>query len=177
MNQIRRAMMADVEAVRDLYDTLNDYLATHVNYTGWMKGVYPNAETALTGIQKEDLFVIYEEGHLAGTVILNHDQADAYEEGRWSEELNNEEVLVVHTLAIHPEYTGRGIATKLLEFAANYGKEQGIKAIRLDASIGNAPAQALYTKCGYKEAGIVNLRLGIPELVWFKLYELPLNKM
>ena len=177
MNPIKRAIMADVEAISDLYDALNDYLATHVNYAGWIKGVYPNYEIALMGVQKEELFVMYQEERLVGTVILNHDQADAYEEGNWSEILSDKEVLVVHTLAIHPEYAGCGIATKLLEFAANYGKEQGIKAIRLDTSIGNIPAQALYTKCGYQEAGVVDLRLGIPELVWFKLYELPLNSI
>jgi len=52
--------------------------------------------------------------------------------------------------------------------------EQEIKTIRLDVSIHNTPAISLYEKCGYKYVGTVDLGLNIPELVWFKLYEIVL---
>ncbi|MEG1296925.1 MAG: GNAT family N-acetyltransferase, partial [Niameybacter sp.] len=175
MKQIERATWQDVEEISNLYDELNDYLATHTNHAGWLKGVYPTQETAQVGIQNQELFVLRMEGKIVGTMILNHDQAEAYEEGRWRKVLKEEEVLVVHTLAIHPSYGGRGIATSLLNFAKLYSAEQGIKAIRLDVAIRNTPAQVLYEKCGYQEVGIVDLGLGIPELVWFKLYELLLS--
>nr|WP_307991728.1 GNAT family N-acetyltransferase [uncultured Niameybacter sp.] len=175
MNIIERATLNDVEELSALYDALNDYLATHTNYPGWLKGIYPTGETALEGINKENLFVMRQEGKVVGTLILNHDQEAAYEEGNWSKELKEEEVIVVHTLAIHPEYSGKGIGAQLLDFAKNYSLEKGMKAIRLDTAIGNIPAQKLYEKCGYIETGIVDLRLGIEGLKWFKLYELNLE--
>ena len=175
MNQIEKATIEDLGEVSALYDALNDYLATHTNYTGWLKGIYPNGETALNGINKKELFVMRQEGKVVGTMILNHDQEAAYKEGNWSRVLKEEEVIVVHTLAIHPEYAGKGIGTQLLEFAKSYSLEKGMKAIRLDTSIGNTPAQMLYEKCGYIETGVVDLKLGIEGLKWFKLYELNLE--
>ena len=49
-----------------------------------------------------------------------------------------------------PKYFGCGIGKALLDYAEIVGKQQGIKAIRLDTYEENFPAAKLYEKCGYK---------------------------
>lgn len=44
--------------------------------------------------------------------------------------------------------------------------------IRLDVYKNNDTSINLYKKCGFKYVDTVDLGIGIPELVWFKLYEL-----
>lgn len=170
--QIEKATLTDVDALEMLYDAVNEVLENGTNYAGWKKGVYPVRETAIDGIQAEALFVCRIGGEVAGTVILNHEMPEAYSNGKWQLVCNTNEVMVVHTLAIHPCYGKKGVAQALLEFARDYCKAQGAKVIRLDTWEHNAPAIRLYERCGYAYRGMVDLGLGIPELVWFKLYEL-----
>ena len=32
---------ADIDELEKLYNELNDYLAATINYSGWIKGIYP----------------------------------------------------------------------------------------------------------------------------------------
>lgn len=169
---VGQATLSDIEALETLYNALNDALESGINYAGWKKGVYPVRETALDGITANTLFVCRIEGEIAGTIILNHEIPEAYSKGEWGLDLSQDEIMVVHTLAIHPAYGKKGVAQALLEFAKDYCKAQGAKAIRLDTWEHNVPAIRLYERCGYQYRGTVDLGLNIPELVWFKLYEL-----
>lgn len=63
------------------------------------------------------------------------------------------------------------VATEHEEIAAQYGKERGIKALRLDVYENNIPAIRLYEKCGYQYIDTVSLGLEDCGLDWFRLYE------
>lgn len=169
---IEKATIQHLDEIERLYDTLNDSLERGVNYSGWKKGLYPIRETALKGITEQTLFILKVEGDIAGTIILNHEVEAAYAGGKWGIKAEEEEIIVIHTFAIHPDYQGRGIGRRLLNFAEEYSRTQGVKVIRLDVSIHNTPAIKLYEKYGYTYRGTVDLGLGIPDLVWFRLYEL-----
>ena len=60
--EIRKAAWGDLGEIARLYDTLNDYLESHVNYPGWKKGIYPTQEDARKGIEENALFVAVEQG-------------------------------------------------------------------------------------------------------------------
>jgi putative acetyltransferase len=55
-----------------LYDVLNDYLWSTVNFPGWIKGIYPILENAVSGIKDKSLFIARCNGEITGSVILNH---------------------------------------------------------------------------------------------------------
>ena len=162
----------DIEELENLYNELNDHLSEGVNYPGWIKGVYPSRETAVGGIKENNLFVLRINSKIAGSIILNHKPEEAYKEGLWGSEVDYKEIIVIHTFLVHPAYMKNSIGRYLMEFAEEYSRSIGMKTIRLDVSINNIPAIALYESCGYKHAGTVDLGLNIPGLVWFKLYEL-----
>lgn len=162
---------ADIDELEKLYDVINDYLDAGENYAGWTKGIYPSRATAEAAIYENSLFVLKTNCVIIGTVIMNHKCEDAYNEAVWGIDASADEVIFVHTLVIHPDYMKRGLAELIMEYAKSYAIGQNAKAIRLDCTVHNTPAMALYEKCGYKFIGIVDLRLEYKHLKWFNLYE------
>jgi len=171
---IEKGTINDIDELESLYDNLNDYLESNINYPGWAKGIYPIRETAVKGIENDNLFVLKMNNEIAGSIILNHEPETAYSKVVWGIESDYKDIIVIHTFAIHPKYMKNGMGKVLIDFANRYSLEQKMKTIRLDVSMHNIPAISLYEKCGYKYAGTVDLGLNIPELVWFKLYEMVL---
>lgn len=165
------ATIDDIDEIENLYDDLNDYLETGVNYSGWKKGIYPVRETAIEGIKSNTLFIIRKNGSIAGCVVLNHEQDATYLEATWDIDAPCDKVMVVHTLSINPKYMKQGISKKLMKFVKEYSKNLGMKAIRLDVSVQNSPAIALYEKLGYTYIETIDLGLKNLDRVWFKLYE------
>lgn len=162
---------ADLEELSILYDKVAEYCETTVNYPCWIKGVYPAKATALKGIEKKELFVLKTEGKIAGTVILNDVQDKSYSELNWNVEAKGKEVLVIHTLAIHPDFFNCGIASILINFIEEFAQKNLVKTIRFDTHTNNIPAINLYTKKGYKMVGEVSLDIeyDIPNL--FKCFD------
>lgn len=171
---IRKGNTKDIDELEKLYDSLNDYLEENINYPGWRKGLYPVRKDAAYGIENETLYVMEINGRIAGTVILSHEPEEAYSNVVWKTENNYDDILVIRTFAVHPDFMKGSVGSNLMKFAEKFGRENGIKSIRLDVAIQNIPAISLYEKLGYKYIDIVDLGLNIPWLKWFKLYELVL---
>lgn len=163
---VRRAYSGEEYAVGSLYDSLTDYLELHENKCGWRKGCYPTLPIAQAGKASDSLYIAILSGRVAGSCILNHSQAAQYDLVDWKQEEDNP--LIVHTMAIHPDFLRKGIAKSLLKFAEALAIESGSHSLRLDTSTKNTSAIALYEKCGYEKRGIIDLgldRSGIRE--WY----------
>jgi ribosomal protein S18 acetylase RimI-like enzyme len=171
---IEKGTVKEIDELERLYNDLNDYLQSGVNYPGWIKGVYPTRETAVRGIQTGNLFVLKINEEVAGSIILNHEPETAYSQVTWGIDTDYKDIIVIHTLVVHPKYMKKGIGKELMNFAKRYSIERKMKTIRLDVSIYNTPAISMYEKNGYTYVSTVDLGLNVPGLVWFKLYELVL---
>ncbi|SHE59021.1 GNAT family N-acetyltransferase [Dysgonomonas macrotermitis] len=169
---INKGKIADIDSLEALYNDLNDHFAITTNYPGWIKHIYPIRETAIEGINEGTLFVATEDEIIAGSIILNHTPEEAYNQVNWLIDADYKDVLVIHTLVVHPSFFRKNIAHSLMEFAKQYAMEHSIKSVRLDVSINNKPAIALYEKMGYQYIGTVDLGLPYEHLKWFRLYEL-----
>jgi len=172
---VRKATRKDTDELEKLYNDLNDYMASTVNYPGWIKGIYPTRETAVEGIRENSLFVAEDNGKIIGTIILNHTPEDAYSPVKWLTDAEYNEIFVIRTLVVHPEYLNKGVGSTLLQFARYLAIHQKMKSIRLDVSTGNTPAIKLYRKMGYEFISTVDLGLPYEHLKWFELYELVLK--
>ena len=169
--EIRLAAEQDIDALEKLYDETNDYLAGGVNYPGWKKGVYPTREDAVAGVAGVCLYVAVCGSEIVGSIVLLHEPEPAYLAVKWQLDLDYANVLIIHTFVVSPRFAGQGIGRLLLEFAADHGTKQAIKALRLDVYEKNLPAMSLYEKCGFKYIDTVDLGLSEFGLEWFKLYE------
>ncbi len=100
--QIRKATQGDLDRVVELYDAICDYLDATFNYPGWTRGEYPARWTAEQALANGELYVCADGEALLGTCILNGVQPEGYQDIPWQEGISPAEVLVVHTLAVHP---------------------------------------------------------------------------
>jgi ribosomal protein S18 acetylase RimI-like enzyme len=168
---MRLGIETDTEELVQLYDSLNDHLSDTINYLGWKKGLYPVRQTAEDGIREGGLYVAEYNKKIIGSMILSHKPLPAYLQVKWTKDIEYENVLVIYTFVVHPDYLGKGVGRELLEFASRLGSQLGIKALRLDVNVENLPAIHLYEKCGFHYIDTVDLGLGEYNLPWFKLYE------
>ena len=71
---IEKGTAADTDELEQLYGRLHEHLGKHVNYPGWISGIYPARDTAESGIGEGCLYVARECGNrepgpIAGIVI------------------------------------------------------------------------------------------------------------
>ena len=165
----------DLDELANLYDDLNDYFQSVINYPGWIKGIYPIKETAESGINDRSLFIMKENSKIVGSIILNNIPEYAYDKVKWQLHSDYNKILVIRTFVIHPKFLKNGFGKKFLEFVEELALYKKIQSIRLDVSENNLPAISLYEKLGYKFIGTVDLGLPYEHLKWFKLYEKVIN--
>ena len=169
--KIKKGTKYNIEEIESLYNDLNDYLDSHINYPGWKKGIYPVKETAINGIQEGNLYVIRDSNRIVGTVILRHEQELGYSKANWNINLDYEDILVIYTFAVHPKYLKKGIGKRLMDFIIQYSEEMNIKAIRLDVYEKNKPAIKLYKKYGFEYIDTIDLGYSEYGLDKFELYQ------
>lgn len=168
----QKATKSDVSQIISLYDELNDYLEKHTNYPNWKKGVYPISKTAQVAFELDTLFCLKQGDVIVASVILNHLPEKGYELVNWGVDFKDSEVLIIHTCVVNPLFVGQRVGSELMDAIRQYALSMKIKAIRLDVSVHNQPAIALYEKANYMYIATVDLNLEIIDLKWFRLYQL-----
>lgn len=152
---IRKAEEKDIDAIAAIYAHVHAAEQAGKLSIGWQSGVYPLRETACAALARDDLFLLEEEGEIIATAIINQTQVDVYYECPWEFEAKDEEVMVLHTLAVDPAFAGRGKGTEFAKFYEEYAKENNCTVLRMDTNEINLAARSLYKKLGYREAGIM----------------------
>lgn len=152
---IRIANENDIIVVVAIYEKIQHAEEEGIRYTGWKLGVYPVRETAEGALGRGELFVAELNGQVVGSAILNGAQLDCYHEGNWKYQAEDNEVFVMHTLTIDPDFAGKGIGTAFIDFYRNLAAEKGCTVLRIDTREANMPARKMYRKYGFREAGII----------------------
>lgn len=152
---IRKAKETDIASVIEIYEKIFEREAGGNSTTGWKPGIYPTEDTAREAFSKGELFVMEAEGKIVAAARLNNQQDEAYSKAVWQHEVPEEKIMVMHTLVVHPEASGRGYATKFVSAYEDYAREKGCFYLRMDTNAINIPARKLYGKLGYSEVGIV----------------------
>lgn len=148
---IRRAKAGDLDAIEKIYNKILLKEEEGEVTTGWERGIYPRRETAEAALKRNDMFVIEDEGSIVGSGVINKDQLDVYAKAKWKFVAKNCEVMVLHTLAINPDKSGRGYGKRFVKFYEDYGRKSGCKYLRMDTNERNKPARSLYKKLGFDE--------------------------
>lgn len=151
---IRQSNAGDVDAVSEIYEKILDAESSGV-MTGWKKGIYPTRQTALDAHNIGELFVIEVDSTIVAAAIINQKQVREYEMCAWTFPAQPHEVMVLHTLVIDPEKSGKGYATAFLTFYENSARERSCPYLRLDTNEKNTIARRLYKKAGYQEVGVI----------------------
>ena len=122
--------------------------------------------------KREELYVLADGGDIAACVIANAEKVDGYSDAPW--QIDSDEVIVLHVLAVHPDHRGKGLARRLVENVIEQERKAGKKALRLDVIENNTTAEKLYQKLSFQYIQTKTLYYDVVGEMTFKLYELVL---
>lgn len=160
------------ETVRNFYHSMIDAMSGSTVYVGWQKDIYPSSEFLEDSIRKGELYLVLEDENITAAMVFNRDHNEGYNGIQWKTEANDNEVMVIHALGVHPAYYGRGYAKALVREAVIMARDRGMKAIRLEVLEGNLPAEKLYSSFGFRYTDTVQMYYEDTGWTNFKLYEL-----
>ena len=123
-------------------------------------------------IDKGELYVLADGDEIATCVIANDEKVEGYADAPW--QIDSDEVIILHVLAVHPDYRGKGLARRLVENVIEQERKAGKKALRLDVIENNTTAEKLYQKLGFQYVQTNTLYYDVVGKMTFKLYELVL---
>ena len=160
---IRKAEWTDLDAVELLYNELHDAKEAGAIPVIWKRGVYPSRATAVSALERDDLFVLEECGRIIGSAVINRIQDEAYAGAPWRYDVPDEQVCVMHTMMVSPSEFGKGHARAFLSFYEKYALEHGCPELRIDTNLRNDVARGMYKRHGYEEISVVPVVFnGIP---------------
>ena len=108
---IRRAAQEDLDAAEQLYNDVCSALEAGTNWPGWRQGVYPTRTDARRAQAAGALYLAWDGARAIGSMVLNHDADPDYAQvPGWGPDADWPHLLLIHTLAVHPAYQGRGLA-------------------------------------------------------------------
>lgn len=151
----RKATENDIERIAEIYDEIHTETEAGRMTTNWVRGIYPTRKTAEASVQSKDMFVEEDNGQVVAAARINREQVAEYAGADWRYDAPANQVMVLHTLVVSPKAKGRGYGSKFVAFYERYALKQGCRCLRMDTSVNNLGARALYKKLGYTEAGVI----------------------
>ncbi len=112
---------------------------------------YPNIMDIQEDIKTGTLYKGVLESHIAAVISFDESQEKEYLTINWR--YTNGIILVIHRLAVDPDFQGLGLSSILMKYVENYATENSYSAIRFDAYTGNEMVLDFYRRKGYQEAG------------------------
>jgi len=151
----RLANTSDLPAIAAIYDRIHTQEEAGITTTGWIREIYPTEQTAARSIENKEMYVLEDDGKIVACGRINQMQDECYQEGAWHYPARPQQVMVMHTLVVEPQYSRMQYGTKFLQFYENFSKEHNCPYLRIDTNARNVRARAFYKKHGYTEVGIV----------------------
>lgn len=152
---IKNSELTDVLKIFDLYRIATDYMKSK-NQVYWPK--FPK-DLILSEIEENRQWKLLIDGKIAciWATTLN-------DELIWKNK-NNEPSLYIHRIATNPDFRGQNLVKKLISWANEFGKHQGLKYIRMDTVGLNKGLIGHYEKLGFQFLGTKELKNtnGLPE--------------
>lgn len=114
---------------------------------------YPTVDIIANDINNRHLYGLSKNDKWLGVIVLNTTQSAEYNNVNWED--SNGRALIVHRLAIKPEFQNRGYSKKLMDFAESFAAKNHFTSIRLDTYSANNISLQLYQQRGYVKRGEV----------------------
>ncbi|MCA0131198.1 GNAT family N-acetyltransferase [Winogradskyella alexanderae] len=146
---IRKGTIQDITTIMEITNACaKDMIAKGIYQ--W-NDYYPNKRAFIKDVERDELFVLEIKNTLVATVVVSTLMDKEYTPIKWL--TNNKNNIYIHRLAVHPNFQGKGLAQKLMNFAEQYAIENNYTSIRLDTFSQNKRNQKFYELRGYKKLG------------------------
>ncbi len=155
---IRLAKPKELGRILEIYDSAKAYMIKTGNPTQW-NGAYPDKETLLEDIRKNQLFVMEDSEKIYGCFALIGGEDPTYavvEGGRWKSE---SPYGTIHRIA--SDGSKRAVFKECIEFA-----RETYNHLRVDTHEDNHPMQKVILENGFTYQGIIYIEDGTPRLAY-----------
>lgn len=149
---IRKATLNDVEKICQIIGEVIVEMKEY-NNDQWDES-YPNRKSFEKDIEAQELYVLCDDknSEIQGVICINSIEAKEYRDIEWE---NKGEALVIHRMAVNPNFRRMGIGTQLIEFAENKAKERAILSIKTDTYSLNIKMRNLFEKNSFLNRGSI----------------------
>lgn len=151
---IRRAELADLNELIELYKTVGEAVSGTDNDPMWEVGVYPTIDSLSESLKNGEFYIAVKDGRIAGAMAVNRNIGDGYEKVDWKSDLPLEDSVIIHLFGMHPDFKGHGIGRTLMAAVEDDLRDRGEKIMRLDVMAQNAVAQKIYERLGFTYCGM-----------------------
>lgn len=151
--KLDKATINDFESIIKFYDDVTLRTPDMETYARWKKGQHPTEEGIKAYIEEGSMYLYKENDTIVGAMAVTMYQGEDYHAIEWSKQVKDNEVAVIHILAVSPDYQGAGLGTEMIREAISISIESGMKSIRLDALASNTPAHKIYKRIGFEYRG------------------------
>ena len=151
---MRACVMNDLPALLDFYQLVINETEDLSVYARWVYGQHPTEEMITNYVRQGNMYCSEDGTDITAAVAVTPYQTDDYHGINWQLALKDDEVAVVHILAVNPRFRNRGCAKAMVREVISLADSKGLKAVRLDALACNIPAHRLYESLGFQKRDV-----------------------
>lgn len=165
--EFRQAKISDLDQIVEIIELSKKYLK-ETKVDQWQDG-YPAKEDLRRDIESGNSYVLTNKDEIVATTVISLDGESTYNSifnGEW---IINEDYIVMHRVAVHDKYKGKGIFKELIKEAENLALNKGISSIKIDTHRDNISMQRAVVKNDFKKCGIIYLEDGSERIAFEKV--------
>lgn len=165
--EFRQAKISDLDQIVEIIELSKKYLK-ETKVDQWQDG-YPAKEDLRKDIESGNSYVLTNKDEIVATTVISLDGESTYNlifNGEW---ITNEEYIVMHRVAVHDKYKGKGIFKELIKEAESLALNKGISSIKIDTHRDNISMQRAVVKNDFKRCGIIYLEDGSERIAFEKV--------
>ena len=165
--EFRQANISDLDQIVEIIELSKKYLK-ETKVDQWQDG-YPAKEDLRRDIESGNSYVLTNKDEIVATTVISLDGESTYNSifnGEW---ITNEEYIVMHRVAVHEKYKGKGIFKELIKEAESLALNKGIFSIKIDTHRDNISMQRAVVKNDFQKCGIIYLEDGSERIAFEKV--------
>lgn len=165
--EFRQAKISDLDQIVEIIELSKKYLK-ETKVDQWQDG-YPSKEDLRRDIESGNSYVLTNKDEIVATTVISLDGESTYNSifnGEW---ITNDEYIVMHRVAVHEKYKGKGIFKELIKEAESLALNKGISSIKIDTHRDNISMQRAVVKNDFKRCGIIYLEDGSERIAFEKV--------
>lgn len=165
--EFRQAKISDLDQIVEIIELSKKYLK-ETKVDQWQDG-YPSKEDLRRDIESRNSYVLTNKDEIVATTVISLDGESTYNSifnGEW---ITNEDYIVMHRVAVHDKYKGKGIFKELIKEAEILALNKGISSIKIDTHRDNISMQRAVVKNDFKKCGIIYLEDGSERIAFEKV--------
>lgn len=167
--EFRQAKISDLDQIVEIIELSKKYLK-ETKVDQWQDG-YPAKEDLRRDIESGNSYVLTNKDEIVATTVISLDGESTYNSifnGEW---ITNEDYIVMHRVAVHDKYKGKGIFKELIKEAEILALNKGISSIKIDTHRDNISMQRAVVKNDFKKCGIIYLEDGSERIAFEKVFK------